>query len=169
MEMRVGVRVMQCRPVKLVGTPRPARPLEQVPSPLVAHDKLDEPATEHRIGAPAHDVDVMRRFRIQLPGLPERPLVGEFQPLVLEAAAVNALPEDALYVVGAVVGAQDLDRFLDRPKRVRQRGCVDQVLPVAAGSYVVLHAVDVGLQQRRRQGKVTMTTKSRIKINGHNH
>jgi len=59
---------------------------------------------------------------------------------------VYSQSEDALYVVGTVVRAQNLHRFFDGSKRKRQSGSVDEVLPVASRVQMVLHAVDVCLQ-----------------------
>ena len=96
------------------------------------NDELDKPATEHGVRASSNDVDVMWRFRVESSRLSQGPLINQFQPLVLEATAMDSLPEYSLDVVGSVVRSKDLDGFLDGAQRERQRGGVDEVLPVAA-------------------------------------
>ena len=65
---------------------------------------------EDGVGAASHDVHVVRWFRVELAGLPDRPRL--LDPLVLKAAAMDARTEQSLDVVGAVVRPQDLDRLL---------------------------------------------------------
>jgi len=61
MQVRIGIGVMKCRPVMLIGTVCVPRPLKEVLCSLVVENKFHKFATKDAVRTATDDVDVVRR------------------------------------------------------------------------------------------------------------